>query len=75
MTTDTKTTPRPDGRPSMFRGKSGRPTTVALTNDAKAILADTAARLRISRSDVVEALIRTHGRTLATAVTVDGRVA
>lgn len=50
----------PGGRPSKFRGKSTKPTTLSLTDDAKAILADTARAAGTSRSDVVEALIRTY---------------
>lgn len=56
-------TPKPNhpgGRPSQFRGKSTKPTTLSLTDDAKAILADAAKAAGISRSDIVEALIRTH---------------
>jgi hypothetical protein len=58
--------PRPgSGRKTLFSGKArANPVSVSLTAEGRSLLNSTAARLQLSNSDVVEALIRQHGRSL-----------
>lgn len=53
------------GRFTYFPGKVPIPVSVILTQEGRDKLADTRTRLEMSASDVIEALIRAHGESLA----------